>query len=466
MNNAPDEAQVADQSDSPECRKKTWRAGTLVYTGGGLAALFFWLLCGDFAWSMRDRSATPMAQWYLDHLQVSSLLFGLLISSFPALIALILGPIISVKSDRHRGRYGRRIPFLLVTTPIAAGGMIGLGLTPLIAEWVHGHFPQQNSVVVAVICFGIFWAAFEFATIAGQSVFGGLINDVVPREWLGRFFGLFRAVALLDGIIFNYWIIGHVPNHYMMIFIVIGVFYGTSFFWVCLKVKEGQYPPPPPAPVSQSLAAGFLRGTGSYLRECFANRYYLTIFFMSMVSALAFAPVNTFSIPYATSLGMGLTVYGKCMVVTFAASFSLSFFLGWMADVFHPLRVVMVSLAGYALVTTWGGNFAHTPQTFAVALVLHGILAGCYFTGSASLAQRLFPHSKFAQFNSAANIFMSLGNILLAPLVGTLIDLSGKAYHYTFVIGGVIALFALAATWLVYRKFCQLGGPKNYVAPE
>jgi Na+/melibiose symporter-like transporter len=46
-------------------------------------------------------------------------------STFPGAVALVLGPIISYKSDRHRGKWGRRIPFLMATTPIAAFGMIG-----------------------------------------------------------------------------------------------------------------------------------------------------------------------------------------------------------------------------------------------------------------------------------------------------------------------------------------------------
>jgi Na+/melibiose symporter-like transporter len=232
---------------------RTWTVGTLTYTSGGLVVLFCWLLFGDFAWSMRERSVGPMAHWYLNQLKVPNLLFGLLLSSFPALIGVTLGPVISVKSDRHRGRRGRRIPFLLVTTPIAALGMIGIAVTPLVARQVHGLFPEQNETVVAVVCFGVFWAAFEFATIAAHSVFGGLINDVVPKQLLGRFHGLFRAVSLIDGMIFNYWIMGKVPDHFTLILCIIGVFYGTAFMWVCFKVREGNYPPPSPPPAPAVL---------------------------------------------------------------------------------------------------------------------------------------------------------------------------------------------------------------------
>lgn len=169
--------------------KKIWSAGTLRYTTAGIVCLFFWLLLGDFAWSMRDRSVGPMAQWYLNQLNVPNIVFGLLLTSFPAAVSFVLVPIMSVKSDRHRGRWGRRIPFLLVTTPLAALGMLGLAFAPIVARWVHSHFPGQSEMLVSVICFAVFWAAFEFATIASSSLFGALINDVVPREMLGRFSG-------------------------------------------------------------------------------------------------------------------------------------------------------------------------------------------------------------------------------------------------------------------------------------
>lgn len=466
---------------------KTWRVGTLTYTTAGLVALFGWLLWGDFAWSMRDRSVAPMAQWYLGDLKVPNVVFGLLLTSFPALVGLILGPVIAVKSDRHRGKWGRRIPFLLVTTPFAAAGMIGLGLTPVLAEWLHGLGAPgsavggwlhgavggssagawvlsmlENKMVVSVVCFTVFWAAFELATIIGQSVFGGLINDVVPPEMLGRFYGLFRAVSLLDGIVFNYWIMGKVPEHFTLILVVIGVFYGTAFMWVCLKVKEGAYPPPPPA---EALPRGRAAEVATYFKESFSRPYYVFVFVMLMTGSLSFMPVNAFAIPYASSLGMDMTAYGRCLAITFTISLCLAYFLGWMADKFHPMRVSMVSLAGYIVVTLAGYVWVKTPESFAVALVAHGVLSGCYFTGAASLGQRLFPRSKFGQFSSAAGLFGSLSLMAIGPAMGAVVDLTDRNYRHTFVIGALLALVALVAAWQVYVRFLRLGGPKAYVAP-
>lgn len=458
---------VSPEEDPPSAGPRTWQVGTLVYTTGGLVALFAWLLLGDFAWSMRDRSVGPMSQWYLNNLGVPNLLFGLLISSFPAFIGLILGPVISVRSDRHRGKWGRRIPFLLVTTPLAALGMIGLGLTPLVATWVHGHFPGQSEMTVSVICFGVFWAAFEFATIASQAVFGGLVNDVVPQQLLGRFYGLFRAVSLIDGMIFNYWVMGRVPDHFTLILLIIGTFYGVAFLLVCLRIKEGDYPPPPPPdPNRTGFFGGFLKEVRTYFRECFTNPYYMAVFVMLTTGGMTFLPVNTFGIPFAKSLGVDMDAYGKSLALTFAISLCLSYFLGWLADIFHPLRMAMAALIGYCAVAVWGGIFATTPRTFLIAWVLHGVLSGCYFTCAASLGQRLFPRTRFAQFASAAGIVGSLATMVMVPALGQTIDFSGNNYRLTFVLGAILASLALGAALFVYTKFVKLGGPNNYQAPE
>ncbi len=471
--------------------KRVWRTGTLTYTTGALVVLFLWLLWGDFAWAMRDRSVVGMASWYLSSLKIPNLLFGILMSSFPGAVSLILGPIISVKSDRHRSKWGRRIPFLMVTTPIAAFGMIGLAITPFISRWLHGLAQPgsivgaklqatlggsvlgarvlsllENEMVVAVVCFAIFWAAFEFATVAGQSVFGGLINDVVPQEMLGRFYALFRTVSLIDGMIFNFWIMGKVPNHFSLIMTVVGVFYGVAFMWVCFKVREGDYPPLPPSESEElGWAKGFMSGAKIYFRECFTHPYYIRIFLMLMAATLSFLPINTFALPYARSLAVNMETYGKYLALTYMISLGLAFPLGWLVDRIHPLRVTMGALVGYFLVTVWGMFYASSEKTFLIAWVLHGVFSGCYFTSAASIGQRLFPREKFAQFASAALLFAAPLQMSLAPLVGLVIDRTGNIYRYAFTAGSILVVIALIAAVSVYRRFLELGGPKNYVAP-
>ena len=110
--------------------RQTWSAGTLTYTMAGLAVLFCWLLWGDFAWALKDRAIPPVIQTLLKKFGASNMTAGLLFGSLPPAIGLILGPVVAFKSDRYRSRWGRRIPFLLVLTPIALLGIVGMAFRP------------------------------------------------------------------------------------------------------------------------------------------------------------------------------------------------------------------------------------------------------------------------------------------------------------------------------------------------
>lgn len=445
---------------------KTWRTGTLVYTAAGLAILFSWLLWGDFAWQMKERAVTPVAQLLLKRLHASDFVIGLLIGSLPAALGMVLGPVISVRSDRHRGRWGRRIPFLLVASPIAAVAMMSLAAAPALGIWLHEMLGPRSpgAAVSQMVVFGVFWTVFEIASVIANAVFGGLINDVVPQEVIGRFFGLFRAVSLMAGIIFNFCIIGHAESHFTAIFLGIGALYGVGSVMMCLRVKEGQYPPPEAA-ADSSQATGLL-GVGGYLKECYGHPYYLKLFAGYALAMLAAGPVNSFSVFFSESVGMSLADYGKCLVITYAISLGLSYFLGSLADRLHPLRIGIVAIVLYAAAMIWGGFFARTPAAFAVAFVLHGVLSGMFLTTTASMGQRLFPRSKFAQFASAQGIIIGLGYFLLPPLVGALLDATGHTYRFTFYCAGVLGFAGAALLYVAYREFNSLGGPRHYVAPE
>jgi MFS family permease len=424
---------------------RTWRVGTLTYTSGGLAVLVLWLLWGDFAWWMRERSAMPMIQLLLKRFEASDLLTGIFLISLPSVTSLVLGPVVSFHSDRHRGRRGRRIPFLLATTPIVSLSMIGLGMSPELGAGANrmlgGGADTLRICILAVI--GVCWTFFEIGAITANAVFGALINDVVPRVLIGRFFGVFRAVSLATGVLFNAKIIGHAEGHFREIFIGIGVLYAAGLTLMCLKVKEGDYPPPPPL---QAGAGHPLAGAvKTYVRECFTRRYYLWGIAFFALGNLSFVPVNTFMLAAARSYGMSLEAYGRIFVVMFVCSFVLAYPLGWLADRYHPLRVGCVALVGYAIAGAAGFWLIADQGSFGAALLAHGILSGCFFTGTAAVCQVIFPRLSFAQFAAAAGMVNSLLQILLGPLLGWFLDLTGNAYRYTFVIGALIALAALGA---------------------
>lgn len=444
-----------------------WRAGTLTYTAGGLTALFVWLLFGDFSWMMKERAITPVAQIMLRSFQSPDWLVGLLVGSIPAGLGMILGPIISVRSDRHRGRWGRRIPYLLLPTPLIACCMFGLAVTPALGEWLHGflgvHSPGELGSRIFVFIF--FWTAFEVGTVIVNTLFIALINDVVPQEVIGRFFALFRAVSLIAGIFFNFFLMGVAQKYTLEIFAGLGLIYGVGFTLMCLNVKEGSYPKP--ANIEpKSGKDHLLEPVGRYLKECFTHRYYICFFLAATLGIVAVQPVNTFSIFHARSVGMSDDLYGKCLAFSYAISLILTYPLGYLADRIHPIRVGLGAIICYAVVTLAGFLLPQEKGVFFVTFLLHTVVSGIYLTGTASLAPRLLPRAKFAQFASAASLVTALCLMVLPPSLGVLIQVFDHQYRYVFLLGFIISAVSAAAFLILLRDYNKRGGDVSFIPPE
>lgn len=466
MSPAPSDAVNAAAASGADA-SKPWTAGTLRYDRRGLARLFGWLLWGDFAWNLTDRAIRPLGQLMLRQFGASDFVVGLLVGSIPSAIGFVLSPVVSVWSDRHRGPRGRRIPFLLIPTPLVALAMVGLAYSPACGRWLDAALGgwSPGEAPCRLLAFGFFWTAFELAQTTAQSVIGALINDVVPRPVIGRFFGLFRAVSLAAAIVFNLFLIGHAETHYRGIFLGLAVVFGLGFSAMCLFVKEGEYPPPPPRTRGRG-AAGALAPIFRYFRECFAHPFYRWVFIAMTLAAVQGAPISSFNVFYAKSLGLSMTDYGRLLVVTYVISFFLSLPLGWLADRVHPLRAGLVILAVQTVMTLLGAWGIRDAASFGVYFVANGVIAGAYYTVTASLAQRLFPASRFAQFASAGGLPAGLAFMAVPPAMGLFLDLTGNDYRWTFVASGLLLTLASAALLVVERKFRALGGPAGYTPPE
>jgi len=131
-----------------------------------------------------------------------------------------------------------------------------------------------------------------------NSVYNALINDVVPHSVIGRFFGYFRALSLIAGILFSFWLGGKVHDHFPAIFLGVGALYGIGFTMMCARVKEGDYPPP--APERRGVAAEAL----DYLRQSFGKPYYLWVFLSIALPTVTFGPVNIANPFFAKRVGM------------------------------------------------------------------------------------------------------------------------------------------------------------------
>lgn len=446
---------------------KTWSVGTLSYTASGIAILFFWLLWGDFAWAMKDRAIAPAATLLIRSFDVSNLLYSLIIISFPNFTNIFLCPIISYISDRHRSKWGRRVPFLFFTTPFIVIGSIGLGFSPAIGRFLSSLAPESITPNLGgLLGFSFFWILLDFGTTLSGALSGALINDVVPQALLGRFYALFRAISLLAGMIFTFFILGLVEEYFMWIFAGVGVLYGIGLYSLCFKIKEGEYPPVEKVvQIDNKLSPAFMP-IASYFKQCFSNPYYRWVIFMLVFGQLSAAPFNMFAIFYAKSLNLDMNRYGLMLAITYCVSFGISYFLGVLADKYHPLRVSLVAQVIYFIIMVGGWIVIANPSTFAYVLLGHGLISGCYFTLSASLALRLFPRALFAQFNSAFAMISAIFFMLTGPALGLMLDILNRNYRYVFIFGAVVTFLSLIGFIKVLFYYNKLGGDKSYTPPQ
>jgi len=448
-----------------EAAPKLWQVGTLVYTRAGLTVLFAWLLWGDFAWSIRDRVLLPVLQLILKKYEVYDFIAGLLIGTLPAILGVLVGPVVSFKSDRHRSSRGRRIPYLLASAPAAGLAIIGLGFSPVLGRWLHQGLgtssPGLNASVVVVLAF--WWMIYDVASTVTNCIFGALINDVVPSSVVGRFYGYFRAVSLVVGIIFTTWFLAKAEDHFLGLFLFAGIVFGVGVVFMCLKVKEGDYPPLVHAQGKRGLA-GVIQSIKVFFKQGFSIPYYVWFFLASSLGLLAFIPFNLYTVFYAKSLGLSMSTYGMYTSVSYGFSLCLTFFLGPLADRFHPLRLSLVTLALYGATTLWAFFFV-SAASFGVIMMILSVLAGAYYTGAASLYQRILPSSIFAELGSAGGIIGTVLNVSAPLIIGSLLDRSGHNYRLTFIMGFVVTLMAIGCMSMVYWHWKKYGGPQNYKAP-
>jgi len=280
---------------APEPNPK-YRCGSLQYTKAGLFVLFGWLLWGDFCFTVFETVGGPgiLGLYLQDNFHVSNFQINLIFGVIPQIIAIMVGPPLSFKSDRYRSRWGRRIPFMLFTAPLLCLFAAGIGCADEIIAFMKvsiGPSALVTPLTAGLLAVGLLVVGFTFFNEFVQNVYWYLFADVVPEALMGRFIGLFRTVGSVASFLLNIYIMPHQLTHMLWIHIGVAVLYFVGFGAMCLGIKEGKYPPP--NDVSEKTT--FWDSACLYFRECFSHRIfvlsYLTTFFTAVSGIVGVAGV-------------------------------------------------------------------------------------------------------------------------------------------------------------------------------
>lgn len=452
-----------------------FRCGTLVYTKAGLFTLFAYLLWGDFCFSLMEAIWPNILPLMLKQQGAPNAVLSLVITTIPSAMNFVMNPIIGTISDRYRSKRGRRVPFLMLATPFVTLFLILLGLSPNLAVLLQGAFPDLPPAGVAVGLLCVLIICFRFFELIVNTVFWYLFNDVVPSAVIGRFLGFFRVVGSLAGALFNFFIFRHAESHAHLIFFGGALLYGTGFFLMCLKVREGEYPPPAPVDGEGNSFVAHIR---TFITECFGHRIFRLVFACSGIIGVTGA-INAFTIFMAFSIGLTLEEVGKIAGVAGLVGMVLMYPMGVLVDRFHPLRVTLFARAGYCVVVSFQliFLFADFPKdvAFAIYAATAGIMIPINVANAAAMLpmyMRIFPHERFGQFCAANAMVGAVGAILGGIFAGMFLDalkllFVEGTYYYRFVPVWNLAfmLVELLVTIFLFREWKRLGGQENYQSP-
>ena len=433
--------------------------GTLNYTKVGLITLFVWMLWGELWYLMMDQVMKQILPITLKGVGSSNVTIALIVGTIPMLLNAILNPIISTKSDRHRGRFGRRIPYLAFATPFMTVFMIAVGFAPQLGGLLSrliGISPTA-SLFVIIVSGSI---AFQFFYLFVASVYYYLFQDVVPPQFLGRFIGYYRVVGNGAGFLFSWFIVGKAETHTALIYTGIGILYCICFLLMCWRVKEGSYSPPQPMGESRTEIIK------TYFKECYSKPFYLWFFAGMALSSVSLICRGLFTVFFAReNIGLSLDQYGKVMAFYALLAMILAIPLGFLVDKVHPIRVNIMGLLVVVVVSTISFFVIHTQFQFTVLTILTAVSYSIQFASTHPLLMRIFPRKKYGQFCSAQTLVISLVMIIAQAGGGVFLDFMND-YRYLYAWDAVFTGAALVCMLKVYQGWKRYGGDKNYAPPQ
>jgi len=446
---------------------KTHRIGTLTYTTRGLAVLFLWLLWGDFAFTFFENIFGRFVPLYLKDLHSSNTLIGVMTGSFAGLVNIFFLPNISQWSDHTRSRWGRRIPFLYVITPLTVASLVAVGFAPEIAHGLQRHFLSafapglaERSLVLILLCG--FIVSFHFHNMVLVNSYNWLLRDVVPLELMARFISWFRIVGTVSSFAFLWWVFPHIIDNRKTVFLGVGLFYLAAFLLMCWNVKEGSYPPTPPREGRPGLFATF----ALYFRECLRLPIYRNFFLVYVLTIASTSCTGPFFALFTRdTLGIDMDAMGKLFAWGAAANALVLFPMGWLCDRFNPLSVTITALCGLVTTSLVAFFFVHDARGYLIYSLGGSLPSVAWALGSFTTTMRLFPKEKFGQFSSGLNVFGCGALILGNYLMGKFMDLVHSDYRMIFLWSAVLFAIAIWPMLLVYRDWKRHGGPDAYVPP-
>ena len=420
----PPQSPIAPNPVGVNVPEPIYSVGTLVYNKRQLVILFVWLMWNDFGITLIEAIGSLNGVMMRDHGATFTQMA--MLGSIGGFITPWINPWVSTWSDRHRSKYGRRRPFLLIATPIFAFLMMAIPFMPDFFHYLEQfpvmarlfvHLPMNGPAFFIGVC-GLAAGMFNAVVLA---IFSYLYWDVVPESILGRFNSMKANVALIAGLVWSFFIYGLAEHHMKEVYVGTGIFSLTIYLLSVWKIKEGEYPEP-----DVHTKGGAFAPIRAYFVECFSESFYLWIFVASLFYQLGNAggwyQFNYLHYDLKLDLATLGWVDGWAKLATTGFGLVLGFSIGAMTDRLKPVRLMAPSYFLLALIVFATYFFVHDKWTYLVAMTVRGLLNFVMGVIIGAFTVEVFPREKIGQFCSAQAVFYQFINNLANPFVGMLFD--------------------------------------------
>ena len=338
-----------------------------------------------------------------------------------AAIALIAVPVVGMLSDRTRGRFGRRLPWIL-------GGVIGLGLSAIALAFTGDY-------VSTIVVFGVF-------TIFYSMVLAPISATIPDRTTVNRR-GLFSALAgigvFVGGITGQLLASGFAKN-LSVGFIVFGILVlvgSLPFVWTMREDTSGH----PVAPRN-----GIAHTLRTFLVNPRKHPDFFWAFLARLLIVVGFQSVLSFQLYILSDyIGLGLDeankVYPLAVVIATALLILALIPAGIISDRIGRRKPIVIAAAIIVAISTVLPVVAPSVTTSIIALGISGFGIGAYLAVDQALMTQVLPSGADAGKDLGVLNIAQAGGQVLAPVAASLvIGLAG--YPGLYVFAGLFAVLS------------------------
>ena len=367
--------------------------------GFSYAKIFFLglgFLVITLTWSIYNAYVPPILERLLTHLPYTDTAVGF-IMTFDNIAAILLIPWFGAMSDRTWTRFGRRMPYLLISIPVAA---LFFAAIPIASYTLV-------TVIPVIIIMNIAMAAFRAPTIA-------LMPDLTPSEHRSKANGVVNLMGGTGALLFYFGFTTIMGAE--TAFVVAGgiMVLVLLILWRTIREPRDQFEE------AESRPTGVIRSLFDIMREKEGStRYLLFAIFMWFIG---WNGVETFFTLY----GMDKWGIGESQAAFYLGFFSLSFLLmaipsGFIATRLGRKKTILGGLVGMCLML--GSFYFATPIVLAIGLLISGgVFWALININSYPMVTDMAPTQKLGTYTGLYYFFSMLAAIVAPPIFGVVMD--------------------------------------------